>query len=119
MKKLNAKTLLQMLPKNVFLDLSKKYSGDYKVKKLPVYIVFLTIFETLIAGLSFSLRSFALSFNRAKFQKRILKNDNYLTIDHTSFHHRLNKINFGYFRAIFETVKKTFSHYLVYPEVLN
>lgn len=101
-----------MLPKNLFLDLSKKYGVDYKVKKLHAHVVFLAIFETLIGGLSFSLRSFAGTFNRAKFQKRILGN-NYLTIDHTSFHHRLNKIDFGYFRDIFEAVKKIFARHLI------
>ena len=103
-----------MLPKNLFLDLSKNYdSVNYKVKKLPAHIVFLAIFETLIRGLSFSLRSFSETFNSAKFQKGVLEPNNYLTIDHTSLHHRLNKIDSGYFRDIFEAVKKKFARHLI------
>lgn len=113
MKKISAKTLLQMFPKNVFSELSKKYGGDYKVKKLPAHVVFLTILETLIAGLSFSLRGFASNFNRARFQKRVLKNKKRVTIHHTSFHHRLNKIPCEHFKDIFEIVKKIFSKHLV------
>ncbi len=114
MKKIHAWTVLKKLPRNIFLELSKKYNFDYKIKKLPAHAVFLCIFESIITGLGSSLRTFATLFEKTKFQKRILHNkEENVSICHTAFHYRLNKIHFGYFRAIFEIVKKTFLDELI------
>lgn len=104
--------LLAMLPKNLFTFLSKKYETDYRVKKLPGEVVFLTLIETLFSSKSFSLRSIASEYENKKFQKYILDNKECLTIDHTAFHYRLSKIDPNYFRDIFEAAKKIFAPYL-------
>lgn len=104
--------LLSMLPKELFSFLSKRYEVDYRVKKLSGEVVFLTLIETLFSSKSFSLRSTASEYENKKFQKYILKNKEFLTIDHTAFHYRLNKIDPNYFRDIFEAAKATYSPYL-------
>lgn len=105
--------LLAMLPKELFSFLSKRYETDYRVKKLLGEVVFLTLIETLFSSKSFSLRSTASEYENKKFQKYILKNKDFLTIDHTSFHYRLKKIDPNYFREIFEATKKIFAPYLM------
>ena len=114
MKKIHAWTVLKKLPKNIFLELSKKYNLDYKIKKLPAHVVLLSILESIITGFGSSLRAFATLFEKPKFQKRILHNkEEDASICHTSFHYKLNKIPFTYFRNFFEVVRNVFLNELI------
>ncbi len=112
-KQIEPRELLSMLPKELFTFLSKKYEVDYRVRKLSGEVVFLTMIETLFSSKSFSLRSAASEYENEKFQKYILKNKDFLTIDHTAFHYRLSKIDSNYFKEIFEAAKKIFTPYLI------
>lgn len=107
-----AREILSRIPEEIFTKLSKKYEVDYKVKKLHGKVIFLTMLEALFSSANFSLRNLALQLRDKKFQKYILKNRDYITIDHTAFHYRLNKMSSEYFQEIFEYVKKAYKHYL-------
>ena len=111
-KQIQPRELLAMLPKELFSFLSKKYEVDYRVRKLSGEVIFLTMIETLFSSKNFSLRSAAAEYNNKKFQKYILNNKDFLTIDHTAFHYKLGKVDPNYFRDIFKAVKKIFSPYL-------
>ena len=109
---MNAKKIIAMLPERLFLFLSKKYKTDYKVKKLPAQTLFLVMLETLFSTKSYTLRALATQLNDKGFQKHILKNKEYITIDRTAFHYRLNSVDFNYFREIFEAAKKIYRPHL-------
>ena len=109
---MKAREVIQMIPKKFFTFLSKKYEVDYKVKKLPGETVFLVMLETLFSSLNHTLRALATQFNEKDFQQHILRNKEYITIDHTAFHYRLNKIDSEYFRELFERAKKIYAPYL-------
>ena len=91
-----------MLPKGLLKELSEKYKIDYKIKKLSGEVIFLTLIQALFSSTNLSLRNLAIQLKDKKFQKYILKNRDYITIDHTAFHYRLNKMSSEYFREIFE-----------------
>ena len=109
---MKARDLIRMLPKYKFIYLAKKYETDYKVKKLRGETVFLVMLESLFSSFNYTLRAVASEFNEKNFQEHVLRNKEYITIDHTAFHYRLNKIDSEYFRELFEVAKKTYAPYL-------
>ena len=109
---MRARDLIRMLPKHKFIYLAKKYETDYKVKKLPGETIFLVMLESLFSSVNYTLRALATQFNEKDFQEHILRNKEYITIDHSAFHYRLDKIDSEYFRELFETAKKTYAPYL-------
>ena len=112
-KETTAREIVNMLPKGLLKELSEKYKIDYKIKKLSGEVIFLILIQALFSSTNLSLRNLAIQLKDKKFQKYILKNRDYITIDHTAFHYRLNKMSSEYFREIFEYAKKVYSPYLI------
>ena len=104
---MTAKQIFKMLPKELFLELSKKYNIDYKAKKLNGENIFKVLLYTMFSDKHYSLNKLKEYYDNEVFQKKFLKIENKTTIDKTSFHYRLNTLNPKYFEEIFfKTLKK-------------
>lgn len=95
------KQILKEIPITLFDFLSREINSDYKVKKLTSKTMFMVILHSMFSEKNFSLRKLKENFINKTFQKKILGKENVTSIDHSSFHYRLNSINFQYFERIY------------------
>jgi len=95
------KQIITELPSSLFEFLAKDLNSDYKVKKLPSKTVFMVLFHSIFSERNFSLRKLRENFNNKTFQRKIIGNEDLTTIHHTSFHYRLNTINYKFFERIY------------------
>ena len=100
------KQILKEIPTDLFDFLAKDLNSDYKVKKLTSRTVFMVILHSMFSEKNFSLRKLKKNFDNKTFQKKILGKENVTSIDHSSFHYRLNTINFKYFERIYKYLTK-------------
>ncbi|MCP3660157.1 MAG: IS4 family transposase [Bacteroidetes bacterium] len=101
-------TIISKLPTSLFSFLSKKYEVDYKVKKLKGETIFMVLLHSMFSEQGNTLRKLKYLYNDNAFQNNILGSKEESTIDHTSFHYRLNNINPLYFKEIFKSCLKIY-----------
>jgi len=113
------KQILKELPVNLFDFLAKNLESDYKVKKLTSKTIFMVILHSLFSEKNFSLRKLKQNFDNKIFQKKIIGNENLTSIDHSSFHYRLNNINYKFFECIYLYLLKKCISFLPSIKVSN
>ncbi len=99
---MNVKHIFKILPKELFSVLSKKYNTDYRTRKLDGETIFKVLLYSMFSENNYTLSKFKSNFENKTFQKKYLKKETYTTIDKTSFHYRLNKIDPNFFKDIYE-----------------
>ncbi len=95
-----------LLPEESFDFLAKKYEVDHKVKKLHGKTIFKLLLYSLFSENNYSLRKLEANFNNYNFQKSILKTEKSNSINFTSIHYRLEKIDPNFFKELFEKTLK-------------
>ncbi len=98
---MKAKQIIKLLPGKYLDKLAVKLKSDYKAKKLTSKTLFMVILYSMFSEKMYSLRKMKQNFNKKTFQEKILENDTFTTINHTSFHYRLQTIDYRYFELIF------------------
>ena len=94
---MRAKSILKLLPAHLFSELSNKYNINYKCKKLDGETIFKVLLYTMFSDKHYTLNKLKEHYDNEVFQKKYLKIEDKTTINKTSFHYRLNNINYKFF----------------------
>lgn len=107
---ITARTLIELIPEDLFAQLGAEHSVDYQVKKLFGIRIFKLLVYGLLSGKDLSFRILEQLFDKVYFREfaGIPKG---ASTDHSSLAERLSFINVDYFRALFGHVCQMMSQY--------
>jgi len=107
---MKVKDILKLLPKALLSEMCKKYNVNHKSTKLSAERLFSLMLYTMFSERFCSLRKLQQNYEDPKVQREFLGIHEPTTIDHSTFHYRLTKIDADLFKEIYERTAKKYRH---------